>query len=293
VSPANTSRIGEQNTAYRKGLVLGLTMAEVGIRIIFVLLLLIAVQELRRDQLAEHFRDKVPVDNTRLASLVESHGALNELAKALELPPTAPPEDFTKLVRVVTASAATAEGRSSLVEARQLLAEMRAATRQAEAIARDAKMSGAPELSRRLSAQSYRIANQDGQLKRYEQQLERAGQGKGERPCWVQPDGRIDYLYDVVLTSQGIRMREIPHDERAAERVLLPMPTVSSAEVLAPAEFLRRTQPLFNYSANANCRFFVVIYDGTAVHEKPLYKSLLQSVEGHFYKRLSDAAPPF
>ena len=37
-----------------------------------------------------------------------------------------------------------------------------------------------------------------------------AGHGKGERPCWVQLDGTIDYLYDVVLTSRGIKMRLDP-----------------------------------------------------------------------------------
>ena len=293
MSAEDAGRIGEQNAAYRKGLVLGLTMAEVGILIIFILLLLLAVQGLRRDQMLERYRGKVVLDDQRVQSLVDSEAALGEISKALGLSSTMPPDDFTKLVRVVTASANTEAGRSSLAEAKDLLAEMRSATREAETIAQRAKMSGASELSRQLSTQSYRIANQDGQLKRYEAQLERAGQGKGERPCWVRPDGRIDYLYEVVLTSRGIRMSEIPHDDRSAERALLPMPTVSSAEVLSPIEFLRRTQPLYDYSANANCRFFVVIYDGTAVHEKPLYKNLLQTVEGHFYKRLSDAAPPF
>ena len=68
---------------------------------------------------------------------------------------------------------------------------------------------GAPEALTRQLEQSHRIANQEGQLRRYEAQLKEKGLGGGERPCWVKPDGTIEYLYDVVLASNGIRMREI------------------------------------------------------------------------------------
>jgi hypothetical protein len=119
------------------------------------------------------------------------------------------------------------------------------------------------------------------------------GLGKGERPCWVKPDGSIEYLYDVVLGSDGIRMREYRHEGRVHERSLLPMPKVSPDEVLSIGEFLRRTEPLFRYSEAANCRYFVVVYDDTGPTEKERYKELLRAVEGHFYKRLERGAAPF
>jgi hypothetical protein len=148
-------------------------------------------------------------------------------------------------------------------------------------------------LVQRAEEQSYRIANQEGQLQHYESRLREAGLGKGERPCWVKPDGTIEYLYDVVLASNGIRMRERREGKRERERALLPMPTVDPSEVLSPSEFLRRTEPLYDSSLAANCRFFVVIYDATGPAEKDLYKSLLQTVEGHFYKRLDRGPAPF
>jgi len=74
---------------------------------------------------------------------------------------------------------------------------------------------------------------------------------------------------------------------------LLPAPTVDPQEVLSESVFLARTRPLFQYSQQENCRFFVVVYDATASHEKPLYKSLLRAVEGHFYKRLDYGPAPF
>ena len=71
------------------------------------------------------------------------------------------------------------------------------------------------------------------------------------------------------------------------------MPASDPTEVIAPVEFQRRTQALYDSSLAANCRFFVTVFDATGPAEKNLYKSLLRAVEGHFYKRLSLAAAPF
>lgn len=289
----SNGRIGEQHAAYRKGLVLGLTMAEVGILIIFVLLLLLAFEHLRRNQLVGRFQGAVAVEASRLQQLNEAEETLQQIALTLGVAETDPPEDFTHLVRVLQAAMADRQARSALDEAKKVIAEMREAVKQVKTVAETAETGSAEAIAKQVRAQSYRIANQEGQLKRYEEQLVAAGQGKGERPCWVQPDGRIDYLYEVVLASEGIRMRELEHPHRVAERELLPMPQADPNETLSPAEFLRRTAPLYSYSLTANCRFFVVVYDATAAHEKALYKSLLRTVEGHFYKRLSEAAAPF
>src|SRR5262245_59188801 len=74
-------RIGEQHAAYRKGLVLGLTMAEVGILIIFVLLLLIAFEEIKRQALVRENDGKVAIETDRLARLTEGEAVLQAVAK--------------------------------------------------------------------------------------------------------------------------------------------------------------------------------------------------------------------
>lgn len=298
--PLRDGRVGEQHAAYRKGLVVGLTMAEVGILIIFVLLLLIGYQQTRFDRMAaeldglqsqqESMEGKATIETTRLSQLTEAESRLTEVAKALGINATRPTDDFRRLVRVVQQASASAEGRQSLSEARQALDELKGAAAQMRRMA----AAGDPEsLIKQAEAQSFRIANQEGQLKRYEKQLQEAGQGKGERPCWVQPDGTIDYLYDVTLGSEGIRMRERIYPERTEERNILPIATADPAEAMTPGEFLRRTEALYRYSQSLNCRFFVVIYDATTDLEKPLYKNELRAVEGHFYKLLSNAPAPF
>ena len=99
-------RIGEQHTAYRRGLVLGLTMAEVGILIIFILLLLIAFDYLQRDEILRPFANKTPVEPARVEALLHAEAALEEIGEALGVAPAELPDDFTRLVRVVDAGRA-------------------------------------------------------------------------------------------------------------------------------------------------------------------------------------------
>jgi len=284
---SNSHHIGEQNTAYRRGMVLGLTMAEVGILIIFVLLLLIGFGEWLRQKQARAMEGHVVVEVEHLRALEEADSLLSLLREPLQAADNATADEIHRLIRSLQEVMATPEGQSTLQETRAALDQMRHIRDQIM------KQTGAEALAKQVEQQSYQIANKEGQLQHYESVLNEAGLGKGERPCWVKPDGTIEYLYDVVLTSNGIRMREYRYENRESERSLLPMPAVDPLEVLSPSEFLQRTEPLFKHSLATNCRFFVVVYDATGPTEKELYKQLLRTVEGHFYKRLDRGPAPF
>jgi hypothetical protein len=165
-----------------------------------------------------------------------------------------------------------------------------------ERLKRDLQAAGQPaDLVAQVADHKFTIANQEGLLQAYERKLRDAGVGgTGERPCWVHPDtGAIEYLFDVVLASDGIRMRENAFPHRSEERNTLPLPVTNPEETLSPAEFSRRTFPLYESSLAKNCRYFVTVYDATGATEKDLYKSQLRTVEGHFYKRLAFDAAPF
>jgi hypothetical protein len=286
-------RIGEQNDAYRKGVVLGLTMAEVAILIIFVLLLLLAFSEVRGSAKLRLFDGKQAIDSLEVTRLMAAEAKLDSVAQELALVPVDSSEDFVRLVRVMAQAAQRQQGPNELADARSALQEIRGARAEMKRLAEAVREGQGEGLAQLTEQQSYRIANQEGQIRIIQGRLVRFGQGKGERPCWVQPTGTIDYLYDVVLTSKGIRMREVHNPSRAAERVHLYLPEVDPAEVLSPATFLDRTAALYQRSKRENCRFFVNVYDATEHFEKPLYKDLLRTVEGHFYKRLDSRVSPF
>lgn len=293
ISPQDRGRIGEQNEAYRKGLVLGLTMAEVGILIIFVLLLLLVFTERQRAEAAAKLDGKVLIDQRELSRLHESEKTLREVAATLGLSSEEGSDDFVTLVRTIQQALREPTARTALRDAREAIDEMNRVKEEIGEVLRGAGVASADSVAKVVRQQGHRLANQEGQIKRLEDQLVAAGQGKDARPCWVQPNGKIDYLYDVVLTSRGIRMREYRYPYREVERRDLPAPEVNPDEVLTIGSFLARTAELFEYSKRNDCRFYVVVYDATASYEKALYKDLLRAVEGHFYKRLDNGAAPF
>ncbi len=294
MTPISTPRIQGQNEAYNKGLVLGLTMAEVGILIIFVLLLLLMFGEFQRAEVVRKFSGREPVEPLELSRLVTAESTLKEVAKALNISSEAPADDFERLVRLVSEASKNQDVKPNLTEAQTALEEIRRARTELQNALTSAGHGDTQKIVDQVEQQGLLLGNQEGQLRYLQAQLAAAGQGgKGERPCWIQPTGTIDFLYQVVLTSDGIRMREInlPHRAREVARSL--MPRVNPEEILPPSVFLQRTAALYRYSRNMECRFFVIVYDATAPHEKPLYKELLRTVEGHFYKRLDNGAAPF
>jgi len=280
-------RVAEQNLAYRKGVVLGLTMAEVGILIIFVLLLLIGFNEWSNDVEREARAAGTTFTKERAQALEAAERLVNAIKQGLRLPPEASVEEIRTMVQAALDDAGTSPEGSALREAREVVATLQGVKQQLAANGYP------PTLLEQLEKQGFAIANQQGQLRRYEDQLRESGLGTGERPCWVREDGTIEFLFDVVLQSDGIRMRENILPLRARERSLLPIPSTRPDEVLSQGQFLQRTAALYQSSLAQNCRFFVTVYDSTGPTEKNLYKAVLKTVEGHFYKRLANATAPF
>ncbi len=287
-SNRQTHRIDDQYDAYRKGLVLGLTMAEVGILIIFVLLLLLVTTERERYSLLQN-----ATSPSEIAALRERANTLAEASRLLGLTADAPPEDFVKLVRVAEEAVRRPEGESSLTEARQQLNEIRQARELIERTARAIAATGAASLADTVKGQAFRIANQEGQLASLQRKLASSGRGSGERSCWAKADGSPDFLFDVVLASEGIRMRDHANPSRSAERAQLPPLNTSAGVMMAEEAFRSVALPYFRHSVANNCRYFVVIYDATGAEEKTRYKNLLKTVEGYFYKRLDDGPAAF
>jgi parvulin-like peptidyl-prolyl isomerase len=285
-----SGRIDGQNQAYRRGLVMGLTMAEVGILIIFVLLLLIAWSALKQQREARARVGQPTVSSTQLAALQRSDQSMKELAKAVGLGPESPPSEIALLVKSVKQAAATEAGASALAQSQATLDDIRETRDRLRQVLQDAETSGAEAVLNTVEQQSFELGVKDGQLKYAQNRLAALGSGSGERPCWVEPDGTVRFLYDVLLTSQGIQLRERQGLQEVRGR--FPLPVVQPSVVLSEEAFLTLTRTLYNYgrSDERQCRFHVWIFDGTEPEEKVLYKKLINTVEGHFYRqyRVSD-----
>lgn len=287
----------EQAFSYRRGFVLGLTLAEAAILIIFIILLLLVIGFDRRD--AELVRlSGAQAQIEALAAAYDSDPqALEALVSNASIVESILAEagfdfddDFIELIRGITQANLNGDLRdavSSLRDARDILQR---------SLEKFSQLGDPEELSRLLEAaevKQHENRNLRGQVNELRSRLANAGLGGVLPSCWVTEEGRIVYLLDTVLYSQGIKIRDLTPPERLAERALLPLRAIPSVELLSPADFLNLTRELFAWSVANECRFYVNLYDGTAAHEKELFIDLMLTVEGHFYKRQSRNDPPF
>src|SRR5258706_4984500 len=167
-------RVGEQHQAYRKGLVLGLTMAEIAILIIFVLLLLLIFNQLQRADLVERLGGRDP------SSLVKRAEAFDRIAVGLGTLPPDTSRDFDKLISAVAEAVRSPGARGTIAGANLALQDIGRARTEIDSVASISKRGGIDSLIRMLEEQSYVIANQQGQIKALQAKLDSLGKGGGE-----------------------------------------------------------------------------------------------------------------
>lgn len=109
------------------------------------------------------------------------------------------------------------------------------------------------------------------------------GRGTEFPPCWVAPNGKPEYIFDVALNSNGyiIRDRKLPN--RQEEQALLPIEQITFDTEVSSSTFSKQTNALLNWSKAHNCRFFVHIFDQTGQQEKDIYKRQERILQQSFY----------
>lgn len=282
----------ERAAGYRRGFVLGLTLAESALLLIFVILLLLLIgferrnSEIRRLASAADLilKNALPSESPNQTA-VRIGVDLSQFAEIKEAAAASGAElsdDFLELVKIVARDYESI-GDASLAEK---LKEERARLARATEIAERIYDSESLEATlKRMAELEDLTKNQGGQVLELRDRLARTGLGGDLPSCWTTSEGKPGYILEIVLESGGIRASDAISEGRAAERERLPIGRFNPAEVLSESEFLAATRPLFDWSVANECRFYVDVFDATAAHEKALYKSRMRAVEGHFYKR--------
>ena len=124
-----------------------------------------------------------------------------------------------------------------------------------------------------------------GQLANAQQRLESLGRGTEMPACWANPaTGKPEYIFKINLTSTGL----IIHDQKLPNRIngqaSLPLSMISFDQELNREAFRTQTSPIAQWSIKHQCRFFVLAHDLTRPEEKQVYKTMLRTLEEHFYK---------
>ena len=106
--------------------------------------------------------------------------------------------------------------------------------------------------------------------------------GRGVTPCWA-TGGKVDFIYDIAVTDEGMVLRFNNPPQWAEDYARLPVERIALASLLTQGQFMDMTRPLFEYSEVKNCRFFVRLFDETSEFAKKIYQQRRRAVEGHFY----------
>lgn len=308
----------DQNRAYRKGLILGFTMAEISILIIFCLLL--ATSFLIQEK------------NSTISKLLHENDGLTQVKEKLdELKKSSTSQmEFDDLFQELTQSKAQAEEIKKLqadLESRlhehkelelvkstlqsnnpdkpieEIISELLADAQYTNEIKNHLSNPSQKKLSGEQIAQTINSSGKlsdvvtekmnalveverlKGQLANSQTKLERLGKGTEMPACWADPKtGKPEYIFKIDLTSNGL----IIHDQHLQNRInaqkLLPLNMIHFERNLSARDFLAQTRPLAQWSIQHNCRFFVIAKDKTPADQKNTYKAMLRTLESHFYK---------
>jgi hypothetical protein len=121
-------------------------------------------------------------------------------------------------------------------------------------------------------------------LKNTEVQARRGGQGTERPACWTDPEtGKPEYIFDVAMKTNSLRLRQNEVVERGREGATLPLSEIKFDKDVRFQDFRQMTRALFTWGENEGCRFFVRVFDVTKPHEKGQYKLALRTVGEHFY----------
>ncbi len=296
ISPARPLKYG-----YRRGLVLGLTIAEMFLLILFALLLALAAWSMESQNRESILRDaaliakmspeelEVVINRAAAAEITEErvHQLESELTALSALKEAvAQIDDEEQFTELVKSAALGATVRAALRERNADVEIDGVKVAQALSLVKAVQSNGmAVDLSA-LTASVNDLQRLRGQYANLRQRLESAGLGLEMPPCWATGDGRPEYIFSVALTPSGLVVRDTTPTHRAVERNALPIPQRFLAAEVSASEFVTLSSALLDWSKRQNpeCRFFVRVFDLTSSEQKDLYKSRLKTVESAFYK---------
>jgi hypothetical protein len=280
--------VEREERIYRRGLVMGLTMAEIMVLILFALLLILG----GRSQL---FADDAVVTRG-LAGLREAAGFQGGSANWI-------PEEFEVLTvyaevgRSVTNSLNPERDRKAVDIAREATELLNLGMDTRNAFGNN-KMNEAPSVAAAEFVQRtgtmLKEASSSGTYGSATiwidslMQCARTCNGNGLElpPCATMPNGKPAYVFRATMQSGALILHDNrwPHLEEA--RGNWPILSIAFDKELSDAEFRGQTRPIYEWSQERGCRFFVEIDDKTGIDEKLVFISKLRTVEEHFYKFL-------
>jgi hypothetical protein len=306
----------------RRGLILGLTLAEILLLLLFLLLLALSAKLQR----LKHEADDA---NLQLANLSLSLGQLKPLQAALlaagasnitsveELA-----RRFQRLTQVEEENARLKRDNSNLIQTTELTKNLGlessdklksaalsmnmaskidpndppAALKRALDVLEKLGSATKPEDVRPLSemkstfdavAKLTALEAQRDKLQADVNNLMRVGNGLTYPSCWKKkPSGQTEYIFDITFYDSGIIVSDATPG-RSKDPAWAMVNNLSRGKMISEQSFISATSRLADWSKRQeqNCRFYVIERDATG-NDKQRYVQLRQTIESNFYPNL-------
>lgn len=317
--------VQEGDRQYRRGMVLGLTMAEIMLLLFFLLLLLLSAKLLDDRKLiaeAEKLRDEAVAAKLaaeeKFALLEKKLGPEKYHDKTIyEIV-----EEWQKAEKQADENQRKYEEAKSALEVLEPVRRDKPEMTNEEAVAEAKRLVETAQSVERQAAEMSPGANPKDALENYQEFAMLGQQAKGADPsgatcqtdlnqcqasnidmsrklalkggtlpsCWIDgKTGRPQYIFDAELTDRGIILHDNRVANRETEQAALPIAPLAAERLYQSGEFVAAGQRLFQWSDSQDpaCRFYVRLIDRTS-NDKFIYKTLKEKgVERVFYT-LSD-----
>jgi hypothetical protein len=305
---------------HRRGLVLGLTLAEVLLLLLFLLILVLGARLTEAVHEAETERALLQVfvnDPAKVAELEQVLRAAERLdpndppallQRALgvlvKLGVTAQPEDVKSLSEM-QADAAVRQALSPVLDAlgadpRQVdnLTSLVAAARRINPDDPVAFLQRAVDVMERLGSQTQpeqvqalkatqdkldKAEKDNEQLRRERDNLMRNGNGLTYPSCWIGTNGQTEYIFDISIHDNGLVVTNAAPETRSEDPAWRLIDAFDRQKLISGQVFSAATERLYDWSVVNNCRFYSRLSDDTGPASKRQYKFLRSLVEWHFY----------
>lgn len=282
---------------YRRGVVLGLTLAEVLVLLVFLLLLAMSALLLRRDReqaalmqqlsryevllrpVTEALASKgVVVENTdQLASLIERgstadslRSRLDEAGRKLEASAAANERQEAELSKLREATREMARMSEAVAEHAALAAVLeRVAGQQFQSLPE--KLASLVQKATTVEVATVSLTGQNAQMRAELARLKGNG-GSGQPYCWALPDGRAQYMLKVEMQDSGVVVRDLEPRARPEDPAWPLLDGVPRGRLMPMSEFIAHTSPLQGRANTERCRYAIQAVDGTSITNKPGYK---------------------
>lgn len=269
-------RVFSQNSAHRRGLLLGLTMAEIMVLILFALLLILAAA---LGPLTKDINKKDGIINERDARIIVLENLLADILHGDRKGITI--EDIVQQINRQEGNIAKLQAEIERLKPYEEGGE--ALKTIIEKISRDAQEKPTTQQIVDRITQVAQLMKDNETLKGQNVQLSRqikvSGRGNEFPSCWVTPDGKTESIFELIISDTGIRVIDRPLPHRGEDKAQLPLSAVRYDAELPQHEFETVLRPLYQWSIDHHCRFYVII--ASSEFSAPI--SLVNAVNGFFY----------